>query len=161
MKDTRFKKGHKTTIVKEKVCAMCGVIFKPKTNRQSFCGGHANKSGCGWKHSIKKRNQNNKALIKKKIANDPDFLRRIHLKQKYNLTLEQYFILSMEQENVCAICKSKETGYQTNYMYVDHDHATGKVRGLLCNKCNFGLGNFKDKINILESAINYLKKERI
>jgi hypothetical protein len=57
----------------------------------------------------------------------------------------------------CAICGSEETNnIKTNKMYVDHCHETGKVRGLLCNGCNSGLGHFKDSINNLKLAIEYL-----
>jgi hypothetical protein len=74
------------------------------------------------------------------------------LKQKYNLTREEYVSL-LENNPKCNICKNpyKRIGY------VDHCHETGNVRGVLCMSCNTGLGHFKDNISSLEAAIEYLK----
>ena len=77
---------------------------------------------------------------------------RPHLKHKYKLSLERYLEMVEEQENVCAICgRTTETR-----LYVDHDHETGKVRGLLCQACNCGLGMFRDDFNLLKTAMEYL-----
>ena len=91
---------------------------------------------------------------------------RGHLKRKYNLTLENYYGLLEYQEHVCAICKTAEPrvyqGRETFLpLFVDHCHETGKVRGLLCTKCNSGIGMFKDNIEYLISAISYLKENSI
>jgi len=64
-----------------------------------------------------------------------------------------------EQEHKCAICSTSDADLD-KLLSVDHCHTTGKVRGLLCNNCNLALGNFKDKIENLKSAINYLKQEQ-
>lgn len=72
----------------------------------------------------------------------------------YGITAEQYEKFLDTQKGVCKICKMlPERG-----LCVDHDHATGKVRGLLCHDCNLGLGRFKDKVAILREAINYLQE---
>lgn len=63
-----------------------------------------------------------------------------------------------KQEGKCKICSSSDshrTGTKYN-LFVDHCHATGKVRGLLCHHCNAGLGHLKDSKEILERAIRYL-----
>jgi Recombination endonuclease VII len=57
---------------------------------------------------------------------------------------------------LCSICREFFKGSKD--MHLDHDHETNKLRGLLCHNCNVGLGHFKDKIVLLESAIDYLKK---
>ena len=62
-----------------------------------------------------------------------------------------------KQNGVCAICNKEEKSKNKN-LFVDHDHQTGKVRSLLCNNCNSGLGQFNDNLNLLESAVLYLKK---
>lgn len=82
--------------------------------------------------------------------------RRIKLKRDYNLTLEQYNQMFVDQNGVCDICK--ENPSKGKQLCVDHDHNTGKVRGLLCNNCNFGIGFLKDSINNLSEAIKYLSK---
>ncbi len=77
-----------------------------------------------------------------------------YVEATYGLTKENYLLKINQQKNLCAICKGKQEG---KILCVDHDHKTGKVRGLLCNQCNVGLGNLKDDIQVLQSAIEYLK----
>lgn len=83
--------------------------------------------------------------------------RNCHLIKKFGITLEESDRILAMQGGVCAICHipfSDPRGYSP---HVDHDHSTGKVRGLLCVLCNGGLGGFKDNIDGLYSAIEYLK----
>lgn len=83
------------------------------------------------------------------------------LKRFFNITLDEYNSILQKQNMVCAICKQPETSkYKTGTvkkLSVDHDHNTGKIRGLLCNKCNRGLGYFKDNIDIFKNIILYLE----
>jgi hypothetical protein len=65
----------------------------------------------------------------------------------------------IEQKYSCAICKISASELDRE-LSVDHDHATDKVRGLLCSPCNIGLGIFQDNIEFLQEAIKYLKKHR-
>jgi hypothetical protein len=85
------------------------------------------------------------------------------LKANYGLTVDEYKSMLAEQNNVCAICKKPETaksnGGYIKSLAVDHCHSTGEVRGLLCHHCNTGLGKFKDDIELLKSAIEYLKEK--
>jgi hypothetical protein len=60
----------------------------------------------------------------------------------------------LEQHSVCAICKTASWGKKGPV--VDHDHATGAVRGILCSHCNMGLGRFRDDPAILRAALEYL-----
>jgi hypothetical protein len=75
------------------------------------------------------------------------------LKGRYGLTEDQYLEMVDKRNGKCDIC---DVVY-TKTLNVDHNHKTGEVRGLLCNNCNRGLGHLKDSIEILESAIYYLK----
>ena len=73
---------------------------------------------------------------------------------------EQYYTYNemlVQQDGVCKICKQKEK--HDKLLAVDHDHSTGEVRGLLCNKCNKGIGFFSDSEILLRNAIKYLNKE--
>ena len=88
---------------------------------------------------------------------DPVVKRRHHLKTMYNMTLEQYDELFDEQNGCCAICGLPESNHR---LCVDHDHKTGKIRGLLCHNCNKGLGHFFDSVENLEVAKSYLLKRR-
>lgn len=72
----------------------------------------------------------------------------------YNITKEEYTALQEKQSNRCAICCKQST----KSLAIDHDHKTGKVRGLLCFSCNIILGHVKDNIELLEHAIQYIKK---
>ena len=78
----------------------------------------------------------------------------------YGITADEYDAMMTAQGGRCAICGSTDPGDgRSKNMSVDHDHETGKVRGILCTKCNVGLGQFQDDINLLSSAIEYLLKE--
>jgi hypothetical protein len=76
------------------------------------------------------------------------------LKRKYNLTLEEWVKFKNDQNNKCPICL---TDFNSTPC-VDHDHKSGRNRGLLCQKCNRILGQFKDDVNALSRAFNYLSK---
>lgn len=74
------------------------------------------------------------------------------LKRFYKMDYETYKLLFEKQKGLCAICSEKP-----NYrLAVDHNHTTGNVRGLLCRKCNLGIGFLRDNKDILQKAIDYL-----
>jgi hypothetical protein len=81
-----------------------------------------------------------------------------NVEKTYGLSQVEYLSKIDKQQNLCAICKEKQIG---KVLCIDHDHTTGKVRGLLCNNCNVGLGNLKDNVQILQSAIEYLQSYSI
>jgi hypothetical protein len=94
-------------------------------------------------------------------ASHPETKRTNRLKLYFGITPQQYNELLLKQGGVCAICGKKmgevgEVGKRKHSMYVDHDHQTGKVRGILCNRCNFGLGQFLDNPETLKKAAEYL-----
>jgi hypothetical protein len=78
--------------------------------------------------------------------------------RKYGVTHDQYLVLLEAQGGVCAICGNSE---QKRQLAIDHDHETGEIRGLLCDRCNPMLGYAQDDIAVLEAAIAYLKKHAI
>lgn len=77
------------------------------------------------------------------------------LKYLYGITSEQYNQMFLQQEGCCAICGKHQSEFK-RALCVDHNHETGEIRGLLCSKCNLGLGNFKDDSEILKKAIMYV-----
>lgn len=83
------------------------------------------------------------------------YQRERSLRENYKITLAEYDELLYFQDGKCAICGIHSSELNRS-LAVDHDHRTGKIRGLLCNSCNQGLGYFKDKISNLEDALYYL-----
>lgn len=87
--------------------------------------------------------------------NNKDTVKNTYLQTNYGITLEDYNFLLEKQNEKCKICNNEcPTGKS---LAVDHNHETGKVRGLLCKNCNIGLGMFFDNLDFLESAVLYLK----
>jgi hypothetical protein len=78
------------------------------------------------------------------------------LKQQYGMTEADYLALLEQQAGACLICGRSPQEAGDPRLVVDHDHATGRVRGLLCTDCNLGLGRFADSIERLASAARYL-----
>ena len=101
--------------------------------------------------------KNNKEKIidyKKKYYNENrDKIRNTELKRKYNISLEEYNIILKNQNGCCAICNMNKS------LVVDHNHNTGKFRGLLCNNCITALGLLFDNIDYLKSSIKYLENK--
>lgn len=81
------------------------------------------------------------------------------LRTRYGIGLEEYNKLLQEQGGVCAICGGTEMK-RGKYLCVDHDHVTGKIRGLLCDQCNHAIGKFKDDPTLLLKAIDYLTRNQ-
>lgn len=105
------------------------------------------------------------ARAKQLRNNDPSFYRRCNwaakLKRAYGLTPAEYYEILAQQNGGCAICGSRTPGGMTMkrndpIFAVDHCHATGKVRGLLCDKCNHALGLINDNSTIAMNMAKYL-----
>lgn len=112
------------------------------------------------KEQCAKWRQNNKGLLNKISQewkrNNPEKVKTGTLKETYGISLDIYQQMLIAQNNCCAICRSLVPGAKKTYFYVDHDHDTGKVRGLLCMKCNLGLSHFNDSPLLLDRAKEYL-----
>jgi hypothetical protein len=93
--------------------------------------------------------------------NDPDVSRHKKLRLEYGLTIEAYDEMLRRQGGGCAVCGATEGGWARSKakrsMCVDHDHESGHVRGLLCQRCNRGIGLLQDDPVILEAAARYLR----
>ena len=77
------------------------------------------------------------------------------VERKYKINQEQYHTMLTEREYKCDICQDIMTK-----PHIDHCHISGKVRGILCSRCNTALGKFKDDVNKLQRAIDYLNKNK-
>lgn len=99
-------------------------------------------------------------IVRRYIARNPSRRHRSLLKStlqtRYGLAIEDYELAVSRAGGVCEICGGKcRTGQRLS---VDHDHATGSLRGLLCRRCNAGLGHFDDQPDRLARAVAYLNR---
>ena len=88
--------------------------------------------------------------------NNPVFHRKQSLKRNFGLTIEQYDAMSASQDNACAICRGHNKSGKR--LAVDHNHATGQIRALLCSLCNTALGGFKDNPGLCRLGAEYLER---
>jgi hypothetical protein len=79
------------------------------------------------------------------------------LNRQFGISIQEYEAMLLAQNNCCAICKVSANKF-TRQLAVDHCHETGSIRGLLCGNCNTAIGKFKDRIENLQSAAEYLRK---
>jgi hypothetical protein len=137
-----------------KQCSSCGT----KKSRHQFSKQPGKKLQSSICRSCKnkKPTKEAKAVYQKTLATIRDL--RV-ITKKFGLTEEDYFRMEKEQRGVCAICKAPCTSGRR--LAVDHNHTTGKVRGLLCLRCNFGIGYFEENLNIIGNAMKYLRKHNL
>ncbi len=137
-----------------KKCSKCKEIKSYLSFSKNVSTKDGKEYSCKTCHSARFRRYkaNNKAKVQKQT-------KRANLKRKYGLTLEAYEEMLIRHSNRCAICATliSDLTLQGSYICVDHNHVTGKVRGLLCNDCNQGLGRFKDNLLIIDNAKLYLE----
>ena len=122
--------------------------------RCTQCGGESPDGGarcppCRLEGKIRARR-----YIEKNTEKRGEITLRSHLKSKYGLTMDRYLQFLADQKGACAVCHQPPV----NRLVVDHCHITGEVRGLLCHKCNTGLGQFGDSIDRMTAGIAYLQR---
>ncbi len=124
------------------------------------------KDNCEWIVPVSRKTEDEKEYLKNWARLDreqnPDKHKNRYLFRHYGITLTEFEKMKTDQGHVCKVCGNPETALnhhtkETRDLAVDHCHSTGKVRGLLCSKCNTALGNFKDDISLLKKAIVYLE----
>lgn len=140
-------------VVASKECSRCKVL-KPL---EDFYKSKKSKDGHGY--SCKKCDE---ARRPERAKRDPikwaETMRRGHYRRNYGITIEDYDSMLYQQQGQCAICGSTSASSDASERFhIDHDHSTGRVRALLCARCNMGLGNFKDDPVLLQLAANYLR----
>lgn len=127
-----------------KRCTKCGEL-KDLTEFRSRSNGNKH-SWCIVCHNSYKKN----TPPDNRVAHDRS------LRHKYGITVEEYEAMLVSQSGACAICGGVEPSGKR--LAVDHDHGTGKVRQLLCHRCNLVLGQVHDDPNILRLAAMYLER---
>lgn len=141
---------------RERACSRCGVA-KPASEFSS--GTHAYCRPCHAAYARARRVAVPELIVE---------YRRTGTLRRYGLTIAEFDALVAKQDGKCAICGTDDPG-GNGVWHVDHDHSccTGRkiscgrcVRGLLCNRCNIGLGNFKDNPDVLRAAVSYLESFR-
>ena len=135
--------------MKTKVCSKCKKIKKisdfhrnrtRKTGLYHACKECRNKRDrISWHKNREIHSQKRKKYIRKQVL------------KNHNITETNFLLMLKKQNNKCVIC-----GLEMERAYIDHCHKTLKIRGLLCNGCNLGLGIFHDNIETLKNAIKYL-----
>jgi len=144
-----------------KTCRLCKVPkplseFSPTTPYKGKPKFRCECRECNSKQAREDYHRNStirKAAAKNWKLRNPEKVREIRHRYEYNLTPEEYTKMLESQGFKCPICEKSLIK-----PFVDHDHKTGKVRGLLCVTCNAGLGKLGDSITGLEKALAYLKK---
>ena len=126
-----------------------------KTGLSSYCLDCAN---ANRKTNYAKNPDNEKQKLTAYYNANKERARHYSLKALYGLSAEAYRDMLAQQNNSCKICKTHQNNLKRK-LFVDHCHETGKVRGLLCQYCNTMLGNAKDNVLVLQSAINYLSSK--
>lgn len=114
-------------------------------------------------NDYRKRNpEKTKEIKRRSYLSRADESEKSILRQK-KITKEQYYKMIDEQDNKCAICFQEETKIMRkdntkSPLSIDHNHDTGLIRGLLCHRCNSGIGFFKENESFMLNAIEYLRK---
>lgn len=121
-----------------------------------------------WPQCLKCKEISNNKFKKKNPNRDTNVLKKHYYvrNSKAKISKDIYDLMLIDQNNVCKLCLNPETVMNSpksgkiNRLAIDHCHKTDKIRGLLCRSCNLMLGNARDSIEILQSAIKYLQKHQ-
>ena len=136
------KKSRDKYLAKERTCPKCSLHIAMR--RSTWC-----------KHCVSEYERNRWASLSDIEKKEE------HLWKKYKITFEDFKDMFDSQNGICATCPRKINFGLTNTSKdracVDHDHATGEVRGLLCNHCNRALGLIEDNIETLKKMQEYLQ----
>jgi hypothetical protein len=149
-------------VVMERICE-CGNVISPRSKKSKCRRCYKNEDArLQYKLNPKIKNDKNKKYHDKYLKSKS--YRLSQLKHKLNRTNKRYGITMIErdkmivnQNNKCLICGVDFSSIPQNHICIDHNHITGKVRGILCNKCNSGLGMFRDNPGYILKAVEYIK----
>lgn len=140
-----------------KICSRCKL---PKDNSE-FCKDKSRSDGLNHRCNMCNKIHVQEIAKKQKKQFGKVGYRRMRRKYElahyYGITEDEFQIMVDKQNNVCAICKQNPE----QYLAIDHCHDTGKIRGLLCRKCNSAIGLFNEDVDRLTSALEYIRKKKI
>ena len=142
-----------------RICKECKTAY-PTDYFYKKAGGRCKK--CSSEVNKEYRRKNRKKCLEYGFNYYHDPKNKLHLKgkhyeNKYGITMKEYNKIFSQQKGNCAICGTHQSQL-TKSLHVDHDHDTKIVRGLLCPKCNTGIGLFNDNKELLKNAIDYLRR---
>jgi len=127
---------------------------KIKKRWKEYCEKNKDKIKEYTKQYMKDYNEKNKERAKEYYKKNKEKRKEYNLKKYYNITAAQFNQMLINQNYSCDICNTPLLLKKDSY--VDHDHETKKVRGLLCINCNFGISHVKENIVTIQKAINYI-----
>ena len=142
-----------------KTCNKCGVTKALTDFHKNIKGKQGRATEC--KPCRRLSRQHTWATNPEYVKQTNKTTRNSQLLTKYGIGSEVYDKMKEDCNNLCQCCGKPETATaygKTRLLAVDHCHTTGEVRGLLCQKCNIGLGQFNDDPDVLRKAIQYLKE---
>ena len=154
------KRREAFTGAEEKACSVCGVV-KPLATGFSLSRRASDTRNAVYRGECKPCAS---AVVRKWQLDNPEKYRAACERRalaKYGLTVDDYWALHDAQDGLCAICERPEVSIDTRTgevfrLSVDHCHESGKVRGLLCHRCNRAIGLLDDDPDVLRKAIGYL-----
>ncbi len=125
-----------------------GLQYRCKACSTKDMAAYVKKKGPEWRKQFSRRYEKTRKVCR----------RRLDLKTKYGITPAEYDKMLAAQGGGCAICQSKDAHNRWGTFHVDHNHDTGKVRGILCNRCNSALGLLGDDMEGVLKFVDYLTK---
>ncbi len=148
-----------------KKCSSCLEQLPLQNFHKKQCGKYNVSARC--KTCVKKwqkeyyNNKNKSERLRRQSSDEYQlYIRSYRLQKKYGITIDQYHEMSKKQNDKCAICGSDNPIYSpsSKYFSVDHNHITGKIRELLCGRCNLVIGQVYEDKTILRAMIDYIDK---
>lgn len=150
--------------VENPICNKCGEVlteknfnFSGRKNTGLICKNCFNKKNREWR----KNNREKSRESNRKSHSKPSYKHRkreLYYQSTYGISINEYDKTLLNQNDKCVICGYMKILNHRNHLYIDYDHKTNKVRGILCDNCNKGLGHFKDSVDIMKHAIKYLQE---
>lgn len=138
-------------------CRVCGERF------QAMWAGMGAQPSCGpCTAALKRASDERKNVARRGRPHNLAYSKEYNFR-RYGITREKFDVMFAAQNGACAVCKKPANpgvGPATQRLHIDHNHDTGRVRGLLCLNCNRALGWFQDDPQLLRRAAEYLEEDR-